>query len=133
MRRIGQQVDHRDVEAAALEGERHAHQHVVVEHAGTQDAVVAAERAGDVLGGLAPVEAHVGPGDVDRVAAQAHHRHLRRAAGAGRRLLEEQRHALAAQHLAQRVAGGQLEDPLEAVGPEVLHVEEAGHGVSPHP
>ena len=58
---VGEQVDDRDVEAATLEGEGHAGEHVVVEDAGAQHAVVAGQGAGDVLGGLPRIEADLGP------------------------------------------------------------------------
>ena len=62
------------------------------------------------------------------MAAQLEHRHLRGVAGAGRGLLEQERHARARRAPARRVvARGQLEHPLVVVGPQVVHVEQIGH------
>ena len=47
---VGEEVDDGDVEAAALEGEGHAHERVVIEDPGAHDAVVATQGAGDVFG-----------------------------------------------------------------------------------
>ena len=69
----------------------------MVEDPRAEDAVVAGQRAGDVLGGLPHVEADLGALDVDGVPAQVDHGHLGGVAGPGRRLLEEERHALAGQ------------------------------------
>ncbi len=131
VRLVGEEVDHRHVEAAVLEGEGHAHQHLVIEDAGAEDAVIATERAGDVLGGLAGVEADLGPLDVGRVPTQGEGGHLGGVAGAGRRLLEQEGDAEPGEHPPDIVARRQLEHPLVVVGPQVVHVEEVRHRFSP--
>jgi hypothetical protein len=128
---IGEQVDHRDVEAAALEGDGHAEQDVVIEDAGADDAVIAPERAGDVLGGLPRIEADLRPLDIDRMAAQLEYRHLRGVPSAGRGLLEQESDAEPGEHRAEVVARRQLEHPLVVVGPQVVHVEEVRHRLRP--
>ena len=86
VRAVGQQVDDRHRRHG-----RHPLEHRVVEHAGGEHGVEAGEDPGDVLHRLAVVEADLLAPGVDRVAAELDHGHLRRVAGARRRLLEDQR------------------------------------------
>ena len=109
---VGEHVDDRD----RRDG-RHALQLVVLEHAGADDRVVAAEGAGHVLGRLAAVDADLVVADGDRVTAQLHDRHLHRVAGAGRRLLEHQRHAPPRQHLRRgRIGAARSRTARSSVG-----------------
>ena len=75
---VAQHVDHR---YRADSG--HAFHHGVVEHPGADGRVVTGQGAGNVLGGLPLIDAHLSPGDGHRVAAELHHGHLHGVPGAG--------------------------------------------------
>ncbi len=106
-----------------VEGGRHPHEDAVVEDPGAEDAVVAGQRAGHVLGRLARVQADLVALDVDGMPTEVDHGHLGGVAGAGRRLLEEQRHALAGQSPRRRVRLRQRQHPVPAGGVEIVDVE----------
>ena len=103
----------------------------MVEDPGTQHAVVAGQRAGDVLCRLAGVEAHLGALDVHGMPAQVDHRHLAGVPGPRRGLLEEQCHALAGQVAGRRVGSSAAQQALPGPRVYVVHVEQVGHGPPP--
>ena len=109
----------------------HALELAVLEHPGADGGVVAGQRAGDVLDALADVERDLVAPDGHGMAAELHDRHLHRVAGAGRRLLEQQGHAPAGQHLRQVRPLGQVEHGAQLVGVEVVDLEEVPHASSP--
>ena len=102
VRAVGQHVDDRH-----RRDRGHALDHLVAEDPGGEHGVVAGHDPGDVLDGLAGVEAHLLAPRVDGMAAELEDRDLHRLAGAVRRLLEDQRRAPARQRAAQ-VGDGQL-------------------------
>ena len=75
----------------------------VIEHAGRDQGVVALQDPGDVLDGLAGVEADLLAAGVDGMPAELRDGDLHRVAGSVRRLLEDQRCALARQWPVERV------------------------------
>ena len=119
---VAEQVDHR---GGPHRG--HALHGGVVEHPSPDEPVVAGQGGGHVLDALALVQAHLGPLYVDGVPAQGRHRHLHRVAGAGRGLLEHQGHALPGQHRLGFGLGGQLHDPGELVGGQVVDLQQMAH------
>ena len=84
----------------------------VGENPGADAAVVAGQSPSDVLDGLPDVHSHLASLDVHRMSAQLEDSHLHGIAGPGRRLLENQRHALALQYTGRRQVGGQVQDPV---------------------
>ena len=89
----------------------------------------ARDRAGDVFGGLALVDADFLFADVDRVAAERRDRDLDRHPRARRRLLEQRGDRLPGEHRRHRVGvglprDGVVEDARERAGIEVVDLEE---------
>ena len=79
----------------------------VVEDPSRDQAVIAGHDLGDVFDRLAGVEADLLASGVDRMTAELHDGHLRRMTGAVRRLLEDQRRALAFERATEIARSGE--------------------------
>ena len=91
----------------------HAFDDGVGEHPGTDERVEARHGAGHVFDGLTGVESDFLTLDVDGMTAKLHNGHLHRVPGAGRRLFENEGHALARKRLRRVGGGGEVEDLVD--------------------